>query len=140
MNRRSIELRFLGVLLIVSTVLFFKGRITKTEYYDLDTNPVFQSLLYLIMACLVLFNHVVMGYKLITNLVISIVIIPVGLVLSHLVLHSLVGMLMKLDNQVTPLGWHFKYKWYHLFVYGAVLIALSEWGYNRLKSRRGLYR
>jgi len=126
MNRIKIEIYFLQILSFIVFILFLKVPMYKTEYYGLDANYTFETIMWILFGCLLVFNHVVLKYKIWSNILISPFIAFVAALISGSIFYSAIAKLVEMDHEVTPLGWHFKYKWLVLLLTGIWLIILTE--------------
>ena len=123
MNRRKIEIIFIGFLLVVSIVLFKTTIIYKSQLLE---HPFAYPLFGIIAIGFIFFNYRVLHLKLIKNIIYSILTIISTFYLSFIINGLIIFLMIKVDNERTPLGWTFNYTWFSLVIFGLLLVISTE--------------
>lgn len=126
MKRYRVEFYFLLFLMVITLVLFFQVTMYKTEFYGIDTNPIYNTVYWIVILCLFAFNHFVLVYKIWLNLILTCLIVFISVSSTMWLSSKIIQALVQMDNQVTPYGWHFKYKWFELSLIGIMIVILTE--------------
>jgi len=124
--RQKIELYFILILFAISLLLFFKVTMYKTEYYGLDTNPIFSFIKWILLGCLFIFNYKIIKYKIWINIIITILISTLSNLTASSLIETIIEKFVEFENQTTPYGWQFKYKWFELLLIGICMVILTE--------------
>src|SRR6478609_315169 len=114
MNRFKIEVFFVLVLAVVTSLLFFFVPMDKLSFYDMQTNYLFSAILYIIIGCLIAFNYYVLEYAFWLNLVMVVLQSIIARFISYTVLRLMVYKLNEFEK--------FQYKWLELLVIGITMV------------------
>ncbi|MEL7005997.1 MAG: hypothetical protein AAFN93_25205 [Bacteroidota bacterium] len=135
MKRFSAELLFLfffsGLLWILSREI----PIHKVEFMGIDLNPGYKWTAIVIFFLFIVFNQFVLNQKFLINIVYSILVGSFLFLVACLLNYFLIEFMTELDNQVTPLGWQFKYKWLDLLFFAILSIISTEMISKRIKNK-----
>jgi len=107
-------------------ILFSYITIYKTESWLLDINPYYKATLIVLYASALLYVQFYITPQKMLNLVITTFLFFVTWHFTSLIVDAYVGHLVKLDNQYTPLGWEFKYRFLDMFITNIAMLLLLE--------------
>lgn len=123
MIRRKIEISFGITLLILTLILFKTTTIYKNNLIEHSLSlPLFSAIIILF----ILFNYRILKLKWITNLIYSTITVIVSFILSSILYGLILFFMLTLDGGTTPLGWTFNYLWFTAFIFGLLLIVITE--------------
>jgi hypothetical protein len=126
MKRWKIEVAFIGLMSTLSLVCFYAVTLYKHEYYGANSNPIFNVCFFSMLIYVMVFHRLILKYSIIGTFFISLLIFVFSSILSHFLQWYIVSELESIDNQVTPLGWQFKYRWLVLFFMSVITVAATE--------------
>lgn len=129
MSRFKLEGIFVLAITAVAVLLFFVAPMDKLAYMGIETNLLFSIMLYVMIGFMIAFNYYVLDYAFWLNLVTVILIVVLSRFMAHIVVQLVVFRLEQADQQQTPLGWQFKYKWLELGAAGLFMVIWTEVGY-----------
>lgn len=135
MKRATIEIIFIISLSIILGILSKEIPIHKVEYIGLDWNLGYKWTLIGIIVLFPVFNYFILKMNYLITIFYSIISGSILFVLAKNLNTFLISYLWRLDNQQTPFGWEFKYRWLDLLFWGLLLVLLSELIGNRINKR-----
>lgn len=107
-------------------ILFFFAPIHKTEVIFLDINPFYSSTLLTLYFFMLLYAHFFTTKISLLNYIVTTIIFSLALILSIKSVDGFMTLLTKLDQNKTPLGWAFRYRWIDFFLTNLFTLILLE--------------
>lgn len=119
---------FLDIVIVTvwTMILFFFVPIYKTEVILLDINPFYASTLLTLYFFILLYAHFFTTKITLLNFIVTTIIFSLAFILSIKSVDGLMTFLIKLDQNKTPLGWTFKYRWTDFFLANLFALILLE--------------
>ena len=124
MKRIRIEIIFLIVLGGILTVLYFNTTVHKLEY--ISGPPGYMIILMAMLLGYFAFNHFVLKQRIRINIIYSVLTYLISTIISVRIFVLIMDYLERMDQQMTPLGWQYNYKWYELLIVGLLLVISTE--------------
>lgn len=124
--KRTITFSYLFLILVISLFLFFKVTMSKNEYYGLCDSRLYDALVWLSIVFVFLLNHFYNKQRIAYNIVSTYLLSRLSLYCTHLIFRMYHFPLDKFFSKGLPQYWYLNYKWFELFVFTLILVALSE--------------
>ena len=128
----KIKRLFFILICIVSLVMLNTIPIYKTEFFGLDRNTYYDVLILIIIILFFTYNLIILKTKLLKNLLYTTISILISYPVSWFTTSLIIGIFVRLDNQITPLGWQFKYLWFIPIVFTGVLLLTTIYREKKL--------
>ncbi|HTF82374.1 MAG TPA: hypothetical protein VL947_11635 [Cytophagales bacterium] len=133
-HRIHLEYAFIGFMALLTILLFMSVTMDKNSYYALDSHPVYDSLIILIIVFIALLNQIYMQYKIWFNGVGTIICFKVSCWSTQKIFFIYHPPLNKFFAKGLPQYWYFNVKWFELLVISIMMLLLCELFYVFCKS------
>ena len=138
MTKRKIIIADIVIILIWTTLLFFIGKMNKTEAMLLDTNPIYLISLTGILALIPIYTYFFITKRIVITLLLTFLSIVVATILSIVLVSSLIYFLQNKYYDGSAMGWTFKFRWLDLILvnfFSLTIIELAGKAINKIAGR-----
>jgi hypothetical protein len=94
----------------------------------MNKNPIYSTIQWMTLGCLLVFNHFVLKYKIWINSVVTVIILFISIRTTDILFKILSTTFGRIGSQVLPLGW--QYKWFELLALSILIVILTEFIYK----------